>query len=127
MPKGNPHPNTKGLKPPWKPGCASPNPSGRPRQPLSDAYRWFLALPAWDVDIEKCKKDGFKLPEHATQAHVIAAGQGRIAIADARSAKEMREATEGKAKMRIELTGEEGGPIGVEDVDERLAQKLLKK
>ena len=128
MPKGNPHPNTSGLKPPWQAG-KSGNPTGvlGRKLPMTDAYNWFLSQPAFDTDVEKIRDKGMELPEHPTQAHVIAYGQGRRAITKPDSAKLLQESTEGPLKQRLELTGQDGGPVQVSDVKDRLAQKLLRR
>ncbi len=86
----------------WKPG-QSGNPSGRPkRRPISDAY---LALADCQIPRKLAKKLGLKKGStwRDTVAHAILeeAAKGNV-----RAATEVREAIEGKATQRIELSGE---------------------
>ena len=101
-PKGNP----KNLKP-WKPG-QSGNPGGRPKKrPITDCYDALLDKPLPDelVRLLKVKKG-------TTYGEAIALGQAISAIkGKAESAREIREALEGKTTQRVEVTGDDGGTI----------------
>ncbi len=80
--KGRPQTNQKSLanlKPPWKPGDPSPNPSGRPKL-LGESYKEWLAA---------VNKDGL------TNAQSIAISIGLSALAgEVGAAREIRSATE---------------------------------
>jgi hypothetical protein len=84
------------LRPPWKPG-ESGNPSGRPRRrPLSDAYGQCAErrLP------EKIRRrlglpEGTTFADALTQALFLSAINGNVP-----AARELREATEGRAEVR---------------------------
>jgi uncharacterized protein DUF5681 len=84
------------LRPPWKPG-ESGNPSGRPKKrPLSSTYVEFA---------ERRVPDKFRrslgLPENATFADAITQALFLSAInGNVPAARELREATEGKADVR---------------------------
>jgi hypothetical protein len=100
----NRHPNTSGLRPPWRRGQASPNPSGRPRRlPISDVYAKLAAEPVPPSIRGILKRDGVTLPPDATLADALATRMFLRAIAgDCVAAKEIRESIEGKAGQRIE-------------------------
>ena len=112
-PKGNP----ENLKP-WKPGQCG-NLGGRPKKhPVTDRYAAVLEKPLPDelVRLLKVKKG-------TTYGEAIAFGQAISAIkGKADSAREIREALEGKATQRVEVTGEAGGAIKL-DLDNTL-QKI---
>jgi hypothetical protein len=111
----NPKGTRKNLKP-FPPGVSG-NPGARPRKrPVGERYAHFLEQP---VDEEIRIK--LKLAPGATQGDVGALMQARRFMADKTdAAKEIREAIEGRAPQRIELTGEEA-PIDLTiGVDESL-------
>jgi hypothetical protein len=95
------------------------NAGGRPKKtPLTDALRRFLALDEKDFKaIAKSKKVTLTVAE-------------RMAIeilrleADYRNLKEIADRTDGKVAQRIELTGDDGGPIEVADARDQLFDKL---
>ena len=95
----------KNLRPPWKPG-ESGNPNGRPRKrPLSEAYDDWLRQPVSPDQVLKLREQGVLLPEETTNADMVALAQGREAMTgNTIAAKEMREAVEGKATQRFELS-----------------------
>ncbi len=105
-PKGNP----QNLIP-FKPG-QSGNPSGRPkRRPISDAYEAVADLP-----LPEELRAKLKLPKGAKYRDAVALRQFQMAIlkGNAPSAKEIREAIEGKATQRVELVGgEDAPPVGI--------------
>lgn len=94
--KGHPQTNPNSLanlKPPWKAGDPSPNPSGRPKL-LGESYREWLG---------KVNAQGI------TNAEEVALAMGSEAMkGDVSAAKEIRSATEGD---RLELTGKDGGGL----------------
>src|SRR5437773_9185132 len=104
MANGQGNPQT--LKP-WKPG-QSGNPGGRPKKrPITDCYGALLnqSLPDELVRLLRVKKG-------TTYGEAIALGQAVSAIkGKAESAREIREALEGKTAQRVEVTGEQGGAI----------------
>jgi hypothetical protein len=108
-PMANPNGNPQNLRPPWKPGERVPG-AGRPRKrPISEAYDELLRelLPEQE-------RMALKLPKGTTWARAIALSRGRKALtrAGVLDAKEMREATEGRAMQRIEFG--EGGSTQAE-------------
>lgn len=121
----NPRGNPKNLTAPrWKPG-QSGNPGGRKRV-VSNTYEWALEEAVPVPLRETLEKAGFKLPKDAKMKHAIALGQVRLAVTEATSAQEVRRAIEGRETARIELTGADGEAIQLEDVHDRLVDKLLK-
>lgn len=88
-----PVPAHRGLRP-WPKGVSG-NPGGRPKKlPVSEAYRKLL----------EARSNGGKitLPEDATNADVMAVGQFLAAFnGSANSAREMREAVEGRSPLRL--------------------------
>lgn len=101
--------NTSGLKPPWEPG-QSGNPSGRPRKrPVTDEYFQVLTEPVPEkIRLQINAQMGEEiLPTGATWGRAQALRRAMDALLkDGHPAsKEMREAIEGKAPMRIEIQG----------------------
>jgi hypothetical protein len=98
--KRQPHPNA--VPHLFKPG--NPGGPGRPRKrPQSEAYDSVLQM---ELPMEVCR--AMKLEKGSTWADAIAIAIARKAITgDVAAAKEMREAVEGKATQRIELTSPE--------------------
>ena len=92
----NRNPNTKGLIP-WKSG-QSGNPSGRPRtQPISDRYA-HIAEEKLPENIRK----KLKLGPGATYGDAIALRTFQAALeGDIAATREVREAIEGKAAIRV--------------------------
>jgi uncharacterized protein DUF5681 len=111
-PKGKP----ENLKP-WKSGETG-NPGGLPKKrPITDRYLAGLEAPP-----EENIRIALGLPEGATNGDAVAKAQIRAAIkGKTYAARELREATEGKATQRLEIVGEEGGAIKV-DIAESLAR-----
>jgi hypothetical protein len=128
MAKAQTNPNSlKNLKAPWEPG-KSANPGGRPKKRrVSEAYEQVLDLPIPNGLRAQLAAAGFVSPKDATMAYALAIGQVRSALTDATSAKEVREATEGKAPQRLEHSGPEGEPMQIEEVESYLTQRLLGK
>jgi len=115
---------------PIKPGEVR-NATGKNRkQPLSDAYRWWLMQPVSKEERAKQKKNGIELPRDANNAFLVAITQGERAKKKTDAAKEIREGAEGKATQRVELSGIEGNPLETADVsaltDEQLAERRRK-
>lgn len=106
---------------PWPKGVSG-NPSGKPRRrPISD---WYAAVADRPLPDDLRKK--LKLKKGTTFAQAVAVAQFVKAIeGEARNASEIREAIEGKATQRIELSGVEDGPP-VEIVDRLDLGKLTK-
>ncbi len=109
----NHHPNTKGLKP-WPKG-KSGNPGGKPKKrPITDEYFWLAEQPITPQMRQKIRRSyGIIIPEGTTWARCLSLrlflqGMGlKIDSGAARSVKEIREAMEGKAPQRLEITGPE--------------------
>ena len=81
----------------FKPGVSG-KPGGRPKKPLTEAYRSILE--------ESFPND----PKQRTFARMIAEGQAKAAIkGKTDAAREIRECVEGKIK--VEVSGPEGDPI----------------
>jgi hypothetical protein len=104
----NPNGNPQNLRPPWQPGERVPG-AGRPRKrPLSEAYDSLLRQP-----LPEAERKALGLPKGTTWAEAIAAARARHALRSSgvESAREMREAVEGKATQRFELMpGEDRTP-----------------
>ena len=114
----NPHPNTDGLKATqWKPG-QSGNPGGRRKRVLSDRYQALMesALPR-EIAI------AMKLPSGSLWADAIAHVSARTALKPNETGilqrKEIREAIEGKAVARVEVSSDEQIDIRVSFEDTR--------
>ena len=92
----NRNPNTKGLIP-WKRG-QSGNPSGRPRmQPISDRYAHIA-----EEKLPENIRRKLKLGPGATYGDAIALRTFQAALeGDIAATREVREATEGKAAIRV--------------------------
>jgi hypothetical protein len=102
----------------WKKGCPSPNPGGRPkRTPYTDAHREIAEASVKDLKI----KASDSIAVGIAKAVAREALRGKIA-----AAVEIANRVEGTARQRVELTGENSDPIQIEDVHERLMEKLLK-
>jgi Family of unknown function (DUF5681) len=114
--RGNPD-KTKPYR--WKQGCPSPNPGGRPkRTPYADAHREIA---------EGLVKD-LKIRANDSVAFAIAKAVAREALGgEIPAAVEIANRVEGIARQRVEVTGENSAPIQIEDVHERLMEKLLKE
>jgi hypothetical protein len=108
----------------FKPG--HPGGPGRPRKrPLSEAYDQLLREP-----LPKEVQIAMKLPANSTWADGIAAARARQALSTRGggavfSAREMREATEGKATQRIEVMSPQDQGFRVEVVFEMPQGKPL--
>src|SRR6266481_3282677 len=95
----NPNPDTSRLKP-WQPG-QSGNPGGRPKKrPLSESYDELLR-----EMLPEQERKALNLPPGTTWARAIGLSRARHALtrSGVESAREMREATEGKACARFEF------------------------
>jgi hypothetical protein len=98
----NPNGTPKNLRPPWRRGAPSPNPSGRPsRLPISDTYQSLADEPIPDSLRKVMKRSGMLLEPGATFAQALAMRVWMRALdGDPVAAKELREAMEGKAAQR---------------------------
>jgi hypothetical protein len=114
--------NTSGLKPPWKKGCPSPNPGGRPKKnPISDRYAEVAETPV----PERVRKI-MKLRRGATHGDAIAFSQARAAIKGRTdAAREFREAIEGKAAQRLQISGPGEGQVRIDVAGLAEALKLI--
>jgi hypothetical protein len=96
----------------------SGNPGGRPSlKPITDRYR---KIAAWPLPEKVRRRLG--LPEGATYGDALALSVFEESGPSA--AREVREALEGKAKQRLEITGEDGAPVDIADVRAKLFEKL---
>jgi hypothetical protein len=102
----NPNGNPSSLNPPWGPDNPPPISPGRPRKrPLSEAYDEWLRQPVSADQVVKMREKGMRVPEGATNADMVAIGQGRKAMTgDTAAAKEIADRVEGKPTQRIELS-----------------------
>ncbi len=112
----NKNPNTAGLKP--FPKGVSGNPGGRPKKrPITDEYFAISqkSIPdklrkkfekKWQMDLEK----GITFAEMNAVSRALAA----LEAEGAKDSKEMREAMEGKAPMRLEIQGTEHRQVTLE-------------
>ena len=92
----------KNLRPPWRKGEPSPNPSGRPKRlPISDTYALFVSEPIPESIRKAMRKRGVNLEPGATFAEAVCLQMLMKAMAgDPKAAKEIRESIEGKAAQR---------------------------
>lgn len=98
----NPNGTRKNLRPPWRKGEPSPNPSGRPKRlPISDTYALFAPEPIPESIRRAMRKRGVNLEPGATFAEAVCLQMLIKAMAgDPKAAKEIRESIEGKAGQR---------------------------
>lgn len=115
--------NSRSVPPNLRPHCFPPgisgNPGGRPKvRPISDRYRRIA-----ETTLPEKERKRLGLSVGATYGDALA-----VTLFDGRAnpsvAKEIREALEGRATQRIELTGEDGEPVQMEDVRAKLFAKL---
>src|SRR6266403_1671857 len=101
------------LRPQWGPNNPPPKSPGRPRKrPMSEANDDLLrrAAPP-QVVLALCK---LGLPKDATNADVLALCLFREGLAgNVYAVKELRESTEGRAPLRVELLGREDVEINI--------------
>jgi Family of unknown function (DUF5681) len=92
----------KNLRPPWRKGEPSPNPSGRPKRlPISDTYALFAQAPIPESIRRAMKRKGIPIEPGATFADALSLQIWMKAMGgDPKAAKEIREAVEGKAAQR---------------------------
>ena len=92
----------RNLRPPWRKGEGSPNPSGRPKRlPISDTYALFAREPIPESVRKAMRKRGVNLEPGATFAEAVCLQMLMKAMAgDPKAAKEIRESVEGKAAQR---------------------------
>src|SRR5713101_7533720 len=98
----------RGLKP-WPKGVSG-NPGGRPKKrPITDRYYQKAEEPLSEKD---CKR--LELPIGATWGDLLALRQFQAADkGSTNAAREIREAIEGKAPQRFEITGPERKEITI--------------
>ena len=116
----------------WQKGQGSPNPGGRPKLlPLTGRYRDRLEekLPEkfrrWVVQrippLAEILVEGSTYADLVVIAQILQAAKGRT-----EAAKEIREAVEGKALVRLRHEVPDGGPIqegvGVEEIKKRIIE-----
>jgi hypothetical protein len=114
--RGNPD-KTKPFR--WEKGCASPNPGGRPkRTPFTDAHRQIAESSVRDLTI----LDTDSVAVAIAKALAREALRGKI-----QAASEIANRVEGTARQRLEVTGDAGEALQIEDVHERLMEKLFRE
>lgn len=116
----------KNLRPPWKPG-ESGNPGGRPRKEIVTARLERFAEQLVPEDMRKL----MKLKAGARWADAWVVVMNRAVITGARQSqiaafREMLDRIEGKSVARVEVAGEGGGPIEIDEIRSRLWEKLLR-
>jgi hypothetical protein len=115
--------DTSGLMPPWKPG-QSGNPGGRPKKrPVTDEYFQILGETVPEELRTKINRQ-FKqelLPPGSTWARAGALRRAIDSLIEGghMASKEMREATEGKAPMWLEIRGVEKREITIKVIHDR--------
>ena len=103
----------------WKPGCPSPNPTGRPkRKPITEAYEAIINDPLPSVLRRfRIGRSEIELPKGATFADLIALGQAVAAAkGNTAAAQEIANRLEGKVPNPVEGSGPEGGPIMISEI-----------
>ena len=113
--------NSKGtpenLRPAWRKGDPSPNPTGRPhRLPISDMYARIAVEPIPESIRSAMKRNGVSLPPEATFAEALATRVWVKALSgDSGAAREIREAIEGRTGPRAIVVDESpsgaNGPV----------------
>ena len=98
----NPNGTRKNLRPAWRKGEPSPNPSGRPKRlPISDTYESLADEPIPDSVRKILKQNGVTLEPGMTFAQALAMRIWMRALSgDQTAAKELRESMEGKSAQR---------------------------
>jgi len=98
----NPNGTPKNLRPPWRKGEPSPNPTGRAgRLPISDTYESLADAPIPDSVRKAMRRNGLSLEPGATYAEALALRVWMRALdGDPIAAKELRESMEGRAAQR---------------------------
>jgi hypothetical protein len=115
--------NTSGLLPPWKPG-QSGNPTGRPKKrPITDEYFQILGEPIPE-EIRAMVNKQFNqeiLQPGATWARAGAVRRvmDMIMPNGHPASKEIREAIEGKAPLRLEIQGTQRKEVTLKVIFER--------
>jgi hypothetical protein len=100
---------------PFKPG-QSGNPGGRPKKrPITDEYFADSQLP---MSAKDCKRLGLPKGSTFAQGHARQRNLDGIKPQGHRASKEMREAMEGKAPMRLEITGQERREVTIRVIHE---------
>src|ERR1700736_137042 len=105
----NPNGTLENLRPAWRKGDPSPNPSGRPiRLPITDMYRRIADEPIPEAIRKAMKRNGVNLKSGATFAEALATRVWAKALSgDSGAAKEIREAIEGKTGKRVTTEDDE--------------------
>jgi Family of unknown function (DUF5681) len=90
------------LRPPWRKGDPSPNPSGKPRRlPISDTYALFASEPIPESIRRAMKRKGIPIEPGATFSQALCLQILMKAMGgDSKAAKEIRESIEGRAGQR---------------------------
>jgi hypothetical protein len=115
--------NSKGapenLRPAWRKGDPSPNPSGRPhRLPISDMYTRIAGEPIPESIRNAMKRNGVTVPPGATFAEALATRVWVKALSgDSGAAREIREAIEGRTGQRDILVDERPSEANVPVID----------
>lgn len=114
--RGNPD-KTKPYR--WEKGCTSPNPGGRPKKtPYTDAHRQIAESSVKDLTI----RDSDSVVIAVAKALAREALKGKI-----QAATEIANRVEGIARQRLEFTGRDGEPIQIEDIHDKLMEKLFRE
>ena len=115
----NPNGTLENLRPAWRKGDPSPNPSGRPiRLPITDMYRRIADEPIPEAIRKAMKRNGVSLPPEATFAEALAARVWVKALSgDSGAAREIREAIEGRTGPRAIVVDESPSGLKVPVID----------
>jgi hypothetical protein len=108
------HPNSlKNLQPPYKPGDEwTGNAGGRPKKrPLTDEYFADLERP---MPPKMCKKLDLPIGSTFARGHARQRNLDGLESGGYLASKEMREAIEGKAPIRLEIQGTERKEVTLE-------------
>ena len=115
--------NVSGLMPPWKPG-ESGNPSGRPKKrPVTDRYYERGEGPLPDkIRLQfnqQFEEEILKPGATWAEANALRRWMDTVMQGGHPSAREIREAIEGKAPMRMEIVGTERKEITLKVIFEK--------
>ena len=101
----------------FMPGVSG-NPSGRPaKQPITDRYAVTADLPAPDYLLAALKLSEAEKPAIKTYGDALALSQFRAGIkGKTDAAREIADRLEGRARQSVEVSGNDGGPIVIDDL-----------
>jgi hypothetical protein len=93
----------KNLRAPWAKGCTSPNPTGRPKRPISDSCIAIMDKQIPDEKLKRLKKAGLPLERGMTFGQGLGSRLVMMGLeGDLKALTIVREIVEGKAPQEQE-------------------------